>query len=124
VVAAQTEVTTNVTVTYPGGTTAILNSVATTATSVTRTAIRITSGPGAGTVIGRAVCGTPFPYPLAVDVPSAGTAADVALTPVSADGGSSASRTLLVGGAVGLLLLAQVAVGRNVWRRRRNATSH
>jgi hypothetical protein len=122
VVASPTIVTTlNTAVTYPNGTTAILNQVTTTTTSVTRNAIVITGGTGAGTVVGRVVCGTPIPYPLAVDAPGAGAPApDLALT--ASDGNGGSSRMLYVGGAVALLILAQVAVGRSVWRRRRGVT--
>jgi hypothetical protein len=117
----QRTVTNSTTVTYPGGTTAILNQVVTTPTSVTRTAIQITSGPAAGTVIGRVTCGTPV-YPLAVDAPGAGEEApEVALASASPDreSGSSDNRVLLVGGAIALLVLTQVAVGRSMLRRRR-----
>lgn len=116
-------VTETTTVRFPNGSVAVLNEVVTTPTSVTRTAIRIISGPGAGTIVGQVVCGAAAAYPLAVDSPSAAAPADVALTAVSGDeGGSSDNRMLLVGGAIALLILAQVAVGRSVVRRRRDVT--
>jgi hypothetical protein len=121
VVTQPTTVTQNVTVTYPNGSVAVLNQVTTTTTSITRTAIRVTSGPGAGAVIGRAVCGTPFPYPLAVDAEGSSAPADLALPPIS-DGGSSSNRMLYIGGALALLVIAQLAVGRTVLRRRRGLT--
>jgi len=121
VVSQQTAVTQNVTVTYPNGSTAILNQVVTTPTSVTRIAVQFTSGPNAGTVIGRCAVGTPLPYPLSVDTAAGAPASnDLALTPLSGnDGGSSSNRVLYIGGAVALLVLAQVAIGRIVLKRRR-----
>jgi len=121
VVTTTTTVTSNVTVTYPDGTTAVLNGVTTTGTSVTREAIHITSGPNNGAVIGRVTCGVNAPYPLSVDTGATGAAApDIALTAVSGHSGSS-NRTLYIAGAFALLILAQVAVGRSMWRRRREA---
>ncbi len=111
----------NTPVTYTNGSTAILNRITVTPTSVTREAIVFTGGPGAGTIVGRVVCGQPLPYPLAVDVASAGdTAPEVALPAADLSGdNSSDSRLLLIGGAVALLVLLQVAVGRNMLKRRR-----
>jgi hypothetical protein len=108
--------TPNTLVTYPGGTTAILNEVITDQTSVVRNAIRITSGPNAGTIIGQVICGVR--YPLAVNTPSAGDAA--AVTPLSPVADDENDRNLLViAGAVGLLLLVQLPVGLAIRRRRR-----
>ncbi|MEA2687112.1 MAG: hypothetical protein QOE93_2307 [Actinomycetota bacterium] len=111
-VAAETAVTTTATVTFPGGTTAVVNEVVTTATSVTRRAIRITSGPASGTIIGEVVCGA-APYPLAVETAAADSGAG--LTPVSSEGSSSLG--LLVGGAFALVVVAQLAIARRVRRR-------
>ncbi len=112
--------TPNTLVTYPGGTTAILNEVSIDPTSVLRNAIRITSGPNSGTIIGQVICGVR--YPLAVDTPSAGEDAAVAApaSPV-ADSDDSLS-LLLIGGAVGLLLLVQLPLGMAI-RRRRSASA-
>lgn len=121
VVTTTTTVTSNVTVTYPDGTMAVLNGVTTTGTSVTREAIHIISGPNNGAVIGRVTCGVGAPYPLSVDTGATGSAApDLALTAVSGHHTSS-NRTLYIAGAFALLILAQVAVGRSMWRRRREA---
>lgn len=117
VVPQQTTITTpNTLVTYPGGTTAILNEVIVTPTSVTRNAIRITSGPNAGTIIGQVICGVV--YPLAVE--DASGASDVAAAPLPAsDSGSNRSNmTLVAMGAIGVLLIAQLAIGRTLRRRR------
>jgi hypothetical protein len=111
--------TPNTLVTYPNGTTAILNEVITDQTSVVRNAIRITSGPNAGTIIGQVICGVR--YPLAVNTPSAGDAAAIAApSPVADD---ESSRSLLLAAAVGLLLLVQLPLGLAV-RRRRSSSSH
>ncbi len=120
-VATQTTVTTlNTPVVYPNGTTAILNEITITPTSITRIAVHITGGVGTGTQIGRVVCGQPFPYPLAVDGPSASAAAPAVAVGTSTSGGGSSHTGLLLlaGGALGVLILAQVAIGRNVRRRR------
>lgn len=128
VVAVQTLVTgAGTAVTYPGGTTAILNQVTTTPSSVTRSAIVITGGVGAGTVVGRVICGPPFVYPLAVDVASGGGATTPALavtSPLSTGTDPSRSPLLLAAGAFALLVLAQVAIGRNMLRRRRLGDSN
>ena len=102
-------------VTYPGGTTAILNEVITDDLSVVRNAIRITSGPNNGTIIGQVICGVR--YPLAVDTPSAGDAAALAAPSPVADDDDSRS-LLLIGAAVGLLLLVQLPLGLAIRRRR------
>jgi len=117
-----TNVTTlNTPVKYPDNTTAILNQVITTNTSVTRNAVVITSGAASGTVIGRVVCGTPI-YTLAVEAPT-GAGATPNLAPVSSSAGSagsSRSGLLLLGGAaLALLVLAQLTLGRSMMRRRR-----
>ena len=119
VVPQTTPITTpNTMVTYPGGTTAILNEVITDPTSVTRNAIRITSGPNSGTIIGQVICGVR--YPLAVDSPPAGV--DAVAAPTSPVADSHGSRNLLVvGAAVGLLLLVQFPVALAI-RKRRSAT--
>lgn len=114
----------NTPVTYSNGSTAILNRVTTTNTSVTREAIVFTGGPGSGTIVGQVVCGQPLPYPLSVDTPAVGDAAPAVALPAPglAKSDSSQSRLLLIGGAVGLLVLAQLAVGRNMMKRRRGLT--
>lgn len=108
----------NTLVTYPGGTTAILNEVIVTPTSVTRNAIRITSGPNAGTIIGQVICGVV--YPLAVESPSDGSATPAIATPAADTGSDRSNVTLIAAGALGLLLVAQLAIGRT-FRRRRSA---
>jgi hypothetical protein len=117
VVPQQTTVTTlNTMVTYPNGTTAIVNEVITTPTSVTRNAIRITSGPNAGTIIGQVVCGSI--YPLAVDAPS-GAAGTPAVAAAGTDGGGSRSGMVAIAvAALGVLLIAQLAIGRRARRTR------
>ncbi len=125
VVAVNTLVTTaNTVVTYPNGTTAILNEIITTPTSVQRNAIRITSGPASGTIIGRVICGSASVYPLVADPGAASAAApELAATSTNTGGSSSNTRILLLGGAaLALLVLAQVTVGRSMWRRRRGVT--
>jgi hypothetical protein len=119
VVATTTTVTApNALIVFPGGATGTANLTSgSITTSITQTALTL----GTGQVIGRAVCGA-NPYPLAVDGPSVGAATpDIALSPVSGTGGSSSNRMLYVGGAVALLIVAQVGVGR-IWRRRRDVT--
>jgi hypothetical protein len=187
-VAAPTTVTgLNVSVVYPNGSTAIVNEVIVGGTTITRNAVRVTGGPGAGSIIGGVTCtpttstasalsgsaitvscvspsqpapasgvatvnsvtvGFPagarcsalpglttaaadgeyaiagFPYPLAVDVSGAAPAADLASTPASTDGrGGPTTTALLIGGAVALALVAQVALGRKAWRRRGQVTT-
>lgn len=122
VVTETTTITTpNTAVTYPGGTTAILNQVVAAPTSVTRNAIVVTGGPAAGTVIGRVVCGA-FVYPLAVDV-SSGSAAAPALAAQSSGDSGTDTATLLAGAAIALAIVAQVAVGRRMWLRRKGETT-
>ena len=116
-----TQYTTTQTVTFPNGSTAILNEVITTDTSVTRNAIRIISGPGAGTIIGQVICGVP-PYSLAVGASAGAASADIAPIASSNDGGFS-SRTLIIGAAVAMLLAMQVVAGRSLVRRRRGHTA-
>jgi hypothetical protein len=111
--------TPNTLVTYPGGTTAILNEVSTDNISVLRNAVRITSGPNAGTIIGQVICGVR--YPLAVDTPSAGGDAAIA-TPAPVSGSDGSRNVLLIGAAIGLLLLVQFPLGMAI-RRRRNASA-
>jgi hypothetical protein len=107
--------TPNTVVTYPNGTTAILNQVTSDPTSVVRNAIVITSGPNNGTIIGQVICGVR--YPLAVGTPSAGDGAALAApSPVADDDGSR--NLLLIGAAVGLLLLVQLPLGLAIRRRR------
>lgn len=110
--------TPNTVVRYPNGTVATLNVVETTATTVTRTAI--VSG---DTRIGRVICGAANVYPLAVD--TAAAAAPQLPSPVSSsdDGGGPASGLVLIGGAMALLVLAQVAFARTVRRRKGDATA-
>ncbi|MDQ6948102.1 MAG: hypothetical protein M3256_17995 [Actinomycetota bacterium] len=125
VVSTTTPVTTpNTAVTYPDGTTAIVNEVITTPTSVQRSAVHITSGAASGTIIGRVICGAANVYPLAADTAGATNAAPaLAANSVSNGGGSSNTRLLLLaGGVLALLVLAQVTVGRTMWRRRRGLT--
>jgi len=125
VVATKTLVQTpNTVVTYPGGPTAILNEIIITGSSVQRNAIRITSGSASGTVVGRVICGTATVYPLAAETASASGPAP-ALASISTTGGSGSSNTrllVLAGGAFALLVLAQVTIGRSMWRRRRAVT--
>lgn len=111
--------TPNTLVTYPGGTTAILNEVTTDNISVVRNAVRITSGPDSGTIIGQVICGAR--YPLAVDAPSAGDGAALAAPSAPAADSKSSRNLLLIGAAVGLLLLVQLPLGLAI-RRRRNAS--
>jgi hypothetical protein len=122
VVTRQTTITTpNTMVTYPNGTTAILNEVIIDEFSVTRNAIRITSGPNSGTIVGQVICG--IRYPLAVDNPSGAEETAAVATPDSPISDSGTSRTaLLVGAAVGLLLLAQLPIALLI-RRRRGASA-
>lgn len=124
-VGADTLVTTpNTQVVYPNGTTAILNEVITTGSSVTRNAIRITSGTASGTIVGRVICGASGVYPLAVDVAGASGATPALAVPSSSSshGGPSTS-LLLLGGVAALAVLAQIAVGRKMWRRKGDATA-
>ncbi|MGH9225982.1 MAG: hypothetical protein ACRD2W_19830 [Acidimicrobiales bacterium] len=116
VVPQQTTITSlNTVVTFPGGTTAIVNEVIVEPTAVVRNAIRITSGPNSGTIIGQVICGVR--YPLAVDPPGAGTAADLAApSAASSDGGGIALWVVL---GVGVLLISQLALGRHLWQRRK-----
>ena len=118
--AGGTTITTlNTPVRYPNGTVATLNVLTTTATTVTRTAI--VSG---GVLIGRVICGQANVYPLAVDTAEA--AAPELPLPVqsSSDGGGPATGlVLLIGGAIALLLVAQVTVGRKMWRRKGDVTA-
>ena len=117
VVPQQTTITTiNTPVTYPDGTTAILNEVITTPTSVTRNAIRITSGPNAGTIIGQVTCGTI--YPLAVEEAAAADAALPTGAPATDSESSRTNMTLIALGAIGALLVAQLAIGRTIRRKR------
>jgi hypothetical protein len=109
--------TPNASVIFPGGRTAILNRTTTTPQAVTQDAIVFSDG----TIVGRVICGTAI-YPLAVGSPAADVSADVAAAPVSSGGdGGPSTAVLLLGGAVALALLAQVAVGRTMWRRRNSA---
>lgn len=112
--------TPNTLVTYPDGTTAILNEVTTDQTSVVRNAIRITSGPNSGTIIGQVICGVR--YPLAVNTPSAGDEAALsAPSPVADD--ETDRNVLLIAAAVGLLLLVQLPLGLAIRRRRSSSGS-
>ena len=108
----QTITTPNTVVRFPNGTVATLNVVSTTPTTVTRTAIV-----AGGTSIGRVICGAANIYPLAVD--SAAGAPSPLPSPVSSssDGGPS-TNIMLVAAAIALLLAAQVAIGRTMWRRK------
>ena len=117
-VAVQTITTANTVVKFPNGTVATLNVVSTTPTTVTRTAIV-----SAGTSIGRVICGAANIYPLAVD--SAAGAPSPLPSPVSSssDSGGPGTNLLLIGGAIALLLLAQVAIGRTMWRRKPGTTT-
>ena len=110
----------NTPVVFPGGVAATLNVVTLNPTSVTRSAIVLTNGP----TIGRVICGNAGVYPLAVDV-SPGSAAAPALAAPAASGSASSGpgTTLLLIGGFGLVVLAQVAVGRRMRHRRADATS-
>lgn len=102
----------NTTVIYPGGTTAVLNQVTTTPTSVTRSAIV-----SDGIVIGRVICGAASVYPLAVDT-GASAPAPAVVTPLSTSGGHGGPSTaVLVGAGIAILLLAQVALAYRIRRR-------
>jgi len=115
-VAAPTVVTApNAQVVYPGGRTATLNVVQNTGTVVTVNAIVFSDG----TIVGQAICGRS--YPLAVSV--AEESAAPLPSPVSSDGdGGPSTSLLLIGGAFALAVLAQLAIGRKVWRRKGDAT--
>ena len=120
VVATQTTVTTlNTPVTYPGGQTAILNEVIVDPTSVVRNAIRFTSGPNTGTIVGQVICGVR--YPLVVDPPSAGTPGALAAPGAAESGGGNLALWIIA--AVGVLLISQLALGRQLWLRRRTDPS-
>ena len=107
----------NTPVILPGGPAATLNVVELTGTTVTRTAIVSN-----GTQIGQVVCGQLTAYPLAVDT-AAAAAPDVVPQPLSSgDSGGPANGLLLLGGALALLVLAQVAFGRKLWGRNGDAT--
>ena len=117
-VAAPTVVSTpNTAVTYPGGRTAVLNVITNTGTTVIVNAIVFSDG----TIVGQAVCGASA-YPLAVDV-AAEAAAQALGPPISSDGdGGFSVSVVLLGGAFALAVLAQLAIGRNIRRRKGNAT--
>jgi hypothetical protein len=111
---------TNVPVTFPNGQTAIVNQVTLVpGVSVIRSAVAFTNG----TIVGRVICGASGVYPLAVAA-SSGSAAAPALATNAASGGSGHSSTtmLLIAGAFGLAVLAQLAVGRRMRGRRGNVT--
>lgn len=111
---------TNVPVTFPNGSTAIVNQVILVAgVSVTRNAVAFPNG----TIVGQVICGLAAAYPLAVDV-SSGSGATPAVATHSESGGSGHSTTtmLLIGGAFGFALLVQLAVGRRMRGRRGNVT--
>lgn len=112
-----TNVTETATVVYPNGTTAIVNQVITTPTSVTRNAVAINGGP----IIGQVICGSSA-YPLAVDTAAASAAAS-ATEPFTPGGDSGlATSTLVIGGAIAVAVLAQLTIGRKMWRRKGDAT--
>ncbi len=119
VVTTPTTVTTlNTPVVFPNGRTAIVNQVITTPTTVTRNAIAFTGGP----IVGQVVCGA-SQYPLAVETAAAAAPApELSTTPVGDSGGPSGT-FLLLAGAFALALVAQVAIGRKMWRRKGDATS-
>jgi hypothetical protein len=110
--AVTTITTPNTPVIFPGGTTAVLNQVTLTATSVTRSAIV-----AGGTIIGRVICGAANVYPLAVDT-GASAPAPAVVTPLSASGGHGGPSTglLLLGGGIAVVLLAQVVVALRIRR--------
>lgn len=118
-VPAGTTGTTNVT--FPNGDTATLNEVAYVpapigvSTMVTRTAIRMTSGPANGAIIGRVICGGP--YPLAVEVASPGAAVPDLPGQLTSGSGSSPVGPLLAVG-VAILIAAQVIAVAMLLRRR------
>jgi hypothetical protein len=103
---------------FPGGRTATLNVVSSTPTSLTRTAIVFTGGPSVGQVI----CGAAA-YPLAVSAGASGEAAAVVELPSSGGDGGGIGTALLGAGALALVVLAQVVVGRRVRGRRGDATA-
>jgi hypothetical protein len=102
------------------GSQAIVNEVIATPTTVTRNAIRVISGFSAGIIVGQVFCAPAYPLP--VRVGSAG-AADAMPTPgpVSASDSSSPTTLLWLGG-LGVLVAANLVVGRKLWRRRSEAT--
>jgi len=104
----------NTPVIFPNGTSATLNVVATTPTSVTRSAVVV-----GGAVIGRVVCGSAAPYPLAIDVGSVSPAArSLGVPPASKGEPSSSKAPALLAGGLGLAVLAQLLIGRRMsWRR-------
>jgi hypothetical protein len=114
----ETITTPNTVVKFPNGTVATLNVVTTTATSVTRTAIV-----SDGAVIGRVICGAANVYPLAVDTAAAAPSALPAPVPSSSDSRGPGNNLMLIAGAIAVLVLAQVAVGRKMWRRKGDATA-
>ncbi|HUR23068.1 MAG TPA: hypothetical protein VMZ73_04275 [Acidimicrobiales bacterium] len=117
-VATTTPVTgTNVPVVYPNGRTATLNQVITTPTSVTRNAIVFAGGP----TVGQVVCGAAPAYPLAVDTAAGATPAPLAPLTSSGDGGG-VSTTMVLAGAFALAVVAQLTIGRRMWRRKGEAT--
>ncbi len=117
-VATTTSITTlNTPVVYPNGRTAILNQVITTPTTVTRNAIAFSDG----TVVGQVVCGAPV-YPLAVDVADAAAPAPALPAASSGDGGGVSGTFFFIAGAFLLAVLAQLVVGRRMWRRKGDAT--
>lgn len=120
VVAAPTTVDTpNAAVVFPGGRTATLNVVTTTPTSLTRDAIVFGQG---GPVVGRVICGVAAAYPLAVDTAGASDAAAPLPVLPAADGdGPGISFAALAAGALALMVLAQLAVGRRLRRGDRTA---
>ena len=117
-VATTTSITAlNVPVVYPNGRTAIVNQVITTPTTVTRNAIAFTGGP----IVGQVVCGRAV-YPLAVETAGAAAPAPELPTASSGDGGGLSATLLLLVGAFALAVVAQLAVGRRIWRRKGDAT--
>lgn len=119
-IAAPTVVTTeNTPVVFPGGRAATLNVVTSTATSFTRDAIVFAGGP----TVGRAVCGLTA-YPLAVDSAGASeAAAALPELPSSGGDGGGVSTALLAAGALVLVVLGQLVLGRTLRGREGDATT-
>jgi hypothetical protein len=113
-------ITTTATVALADGSVAVVNEVIVTPTTVTRNAIRVISGPSAGTIVGQVFCAPAYPLPVHVAPPGAALSTP---TPGSVNASDSSSPTTLLWlGGVGVLVVANVVVGRKLWRRRSEVT--
>lgn len=113
-VAGPTPINTTATVVFPDGSTAIVNEVIVTPTSVTRNAIRFTGGPAAGIIVGQVICGA-FAYPLAVDAGGA-SAGPASISTSSSSGSDNTGLTVAAAAALVLAAMAHVALGRRARR--------